>query len=319
MDNNQPTYSSFIRYLEAKKTVDDRALNAQVWALLADQLPQGTEIEPVKILEVGAGIGTMVQRALERGLFRNAQYTALDAESDNIAQGAKMLPVWGRRAGFEVELRAAGQICLKKENQQNGDRHLVINYIASDIYQFLPSKPPHGKWDLLIAHAFLDLVNLERALPLLLNEVRPDGLVYFTINFDGVSIFEPTFEPAFEADLLRLYHQTMDDRMIDGQVSGDSQTGRHLFEALGRHQVEILAAGSSDWVVFPGGGGYPGDEAYFLHFMIHTIEAALTGHANLDQAALKEWAIRRHEQVEQKVLRFIAHQLDYLGRVRSGR
>jgi SAM-dependent methyltransferase len=312
MDNFKPTYNSFIRYLEAKKTVDDRALNAQVWSQLAGQIPPGTVDKPLKILEIGAGVGTMVQRALERRLFRNAHYTAVDAETVNISHGFKSLPAWAREAGFEVETSGDGQLLLK-----NIDQQIALKLVLADIYQFLPAKPPHGKWDLLIAHAFLDLVNLERALPLLLNEVRPGGLVYFTINFDGVSIFEPVPEPAFEAHLLRLYHQTMDDRMIEGKVSGDSQTGRHLFEVLSRHQVEILAAGSSDWVVYPGPGGYPGDEAYFLHFIIHTIETALTGHPDLDETSLQEWAVQRHGQVEQKVLKFIAHQLDFLGRVHS--
>ncbi|MGQ0601957.1 MAG: hypothetical protein ACT4QE_09710, partial [Anaerolineales bacterium] len=56
------TYS-FERYLTAKKTVDDRALNAHVWETLARALPAG----PVRVLEVGCGIGAMVERVLERG------------------------------------------------------------------------------------------------------------------------------------------------------------------------------------------------------------------------------------------------------------
>ena len=51
--------------------------------------------------------------------------------------------------------------------------------------------------------------------------------------------------------------------MTDGQPSGDSRTGRRLFHALRACGAEVLAAGSSDWVVHPVGGAYLHDEAYF--------------------------------------------------------
>ena len=46
------------RYLTAKKSIDDRALNHHVWETLRQTLPPSTDSEPVKILELGAGIGT---------------------------------------------------------------------------------------------------------------------------------------------------------------------------------------------------------------------------------------------------------------------
>ena len=46
----------FTRYLASKRTVDDRALNRQVWQTLADavvaELPPD---RPLRVLEVGAG------------------------------------------------------------------------------------------------------------------------------------------------------------------------------------------------------------------------------------------------------------------------
>ena len=79
--------------------------------------------------------------------------------------------------------------------------------------------------------------------------------------------------------------------------------------------AEILDAGSSDWVVFPGPAGYPADEAFFLHFIIHTVGTALRGHPDLDASALDHWLQERHAQVEQGKLVYIAHQMDFLGRV----
>jgi hypothetical protein len=107
----------------------------------------------------------------------------------------------------------------------------------------------------------------------------------------------------------------MDQRVIAGQPSGDSRTGRHLFQQLRTAGIELLEAGSSDWVVFAGPNGYRGDEAYFLHHIIHTIDLALRDHAQLEARRFSTWIAQRHAQVEQGSLVFIAHQLDFLARV----
>jgi hypothetical protein len=56
---------TYARYLAAKTTVDDRALNRHVLAELRRLMPAGAP----KVLEVGAGLGTMVARLLEWGWF----------------------------------------------------------------------------------------------------------------------------------------------------------------------------------------------------------------------------------------------------------
>jgi hypothetical protein len=75
----------------------------------------------------------------------------------------------------------------------------------------------------------------------------------------------------------------------------------------------LLAAGSSDWLVYPGRDGYPQDEAYFLHFIVQTIFLALREQPEIDPLRLADWAACRHEQVEAGELVYIAHQLDFLG------
>ena len=69
----------------------------------------------------------------------------------------------------------------------------------------------------------------------------------------------------------------MDTRRCRGQPSGSSRTGRRLFGRLKAAGARVVAAGSSDWVVWPGPDGYPADEAYFLHCIIDTIDRALSG------------------------------------------
>jgi hypothetical protein len=106
----------------------------------------------------------------------------------------------------------------------------------------------------------------------------------------------------------------MDERVESGRPSGDSRSGRHLLELLPKTGASVLAAGSSDWVVFPQAGAYVGDEAYFLHHIIHTIDRALAGSPSVNAEAFADWIALRHAQVERGELNYIAHQLDIFGR-----
>ncbi len=93
---------SFTRYLSAKKTVDDRSLNKTVLQSLMAELSVLPDHEPLQVLEIGAGIGTMVERALDWGIVQQAEYTALDAEAENINAAMTRLPTWAKKNGFSV-------------------------------------------------------------------------------------------------------------------------------------------------------------------------------------------------------------------------
>jgi SAM-dependent methyltransferase len=289
------TQYSFIRYLAAKKTVDDRALNAHVWNTLVNALPVTTPERPLRVLEVGAGIGTMVERVVERKLLKYAHYKAVDEQTDNIAEMRRRVPL----------------------NMCHGDMHIVIDPEAADALEFAVRPENRGTWDVLIAHAFLDLLDLPSALPLLLSCLRPGGAFYFTIVFDGATILQPEIDPVFDAQIATLYHRTMDERITKGRPSGGSRSGRQLFEHLRRAGAEVLAAGSSDWVVFARPSGYPDDEAYFLHFIVDTMHGALRNRPELDMPRFESWIVERHAQIERGELVYIAHQLDVAGCVRG--
>jgi len=304
-----PTDYSFTRYLAAKKSVDDRALNRHVWESLLRALPAATPATPLHVLELGAGIGTMVERSLDWGLLTNAAYTGIDAEPNNIDEAQRRLPSWAAAHGFRVD-RAWGQVTLQRDEQV-----VSVELEAVDFFDFVARERGHRAWDLLIAHAFLDLVDVPDVLPSLFSLLQPGGLFYFTIVFDGATVFQPEIEPALDIQIESLYHQTMDRRITAGKPSGDSRTGQHLFSHLQAAGGELLDAGGSDWVVFAGPSGYLEDEAYFLHFIIHTIYAALEGHPDLDAARFADWIAQRHAQIEDGSLIYIAHQLDFVGRL----
>ena len=280
---------SFRRYLAAKKSVDDRALNRLVWQRLADEIT--SQNSALEVLEIGAGIGTMAERVVAWGLLTNGHYTALDSEAENVAAARARL------------------------GEKKGDLRLSLE--EADVFEFAARAEQQQRYDLLIAHAVLDLFDIPRALPRLLQVLKPGGLCYFTINFDGATIFEPVIDPALDAQIETLYHRSMDERITDGQPSGDSRSGRHLFHLLPAAGVEILAAGSSDWVVFGSDGSYPADEAYFLHCILHFVESTLSGHPELDETAFADWLTERRRQLSAGELVYIAHQVDFVGRLQN--
>ena len=90
-------------------------------------------------------------------------------------------------------------------------------------------------------------------------------------------------------------------------------TGAVVLRAAG---APALAAGASDWVVSAGpDGNYPGDEAYFLHSILNTIQNALRDRPDrVDPADLAGWLTERGRQLAAGTLVYIAHQLDFVGR-----
>jgi hypothetical protein len=283
---------SFPHYLLAKQTVDDRALNRQVYESLAANLPGGE----LRIIEVGAGIGTMLARLLRQGLFARADYIMVDEMAENIEYAATWLPTWAVENGLQVEIVSEGRLRLYDDV-----REVRVSLERADVFDFIKESPQPA--DLLIAHAFLDLLPLPDSLRGLFALLNPAGLAWLTVNFDGVTTLEPVIEARLDKKIERLYHQTM---------GGDSQAGRHLFGHLAGMGAQVLAAGASDWVVYARQGQYPADEAYFLNFILHFFETSLGGHAELNGEDLAAWLAGRRAQIERGELVYIAHQMDFL-------
>jgi SAM-dependent methyltransferase len=289
--------------------VDDRALNGHVWQQLLSLLETASTRQPLRILELGAGIGSMAERLICARVLTEATYTAIDVNPDAIAQGHRDAQRWALEAGFQYRSNDTGG-CL-----QRGHQNVTLHLETVDLFDFIAAQRGQRTWDLLVAHALLDLLDVPTALPALFSVLSPGALFYFPITFDGASILEPAIDPPYDARIEALYHATMDQRVVRGQRSGDSRTGRHLFGHLRALGAEVLGAGSSDWVVFAGPDGYPDDEAYFLHDIINTIHMALTHHPELDAERFARWVHQRHAQIEDGTLVYIAHQLDLVGRV----
>jgi hypothetical protein len=301
-----PDSYSFLRYLKSKKSVDDRALNRNVWDCMAREIAYLPPGDRLKVFEVGAGIGTMLTRMIEWELFQSAEYTGIDYQQENIEHAQVYMREWAARNGFRISNLIEGFMI------EGPNTEVQVNLLHADLFTYLGANPTQSH-DLLVANAFLDLVPLPESLQQLFDWGEKEYQYYFSINYDGLTIIEPEIDAGFDKLVLSLYNETMNMRIEDGFQYGDHQTGRHLMNYIHKEGGQILSAGSSDWVVFPGPQGYPKDEAYFLHFIIHTIENALRENKTLDKQQFAKWIDLRHNQIERAELIYIAHQMDYFG------
>ena len=279
---------TFHEYLAAKRTVDDRALNRRVLDRFRRELP-----DSARLLEVGGGIGTMVERLDSWNCLPNAgRYTLLDIDPDTVEIARERL----RTSGFEP--RGDGL------EYERGDRSIRIEFEVGDAIEF--ARETDRRWDAIVGHAVADLFDIDVAIPAFRSALDSGGVCYFPITFDGGTTFHPSHP--LDGRVERLYHEHMDEG------GGSSRAGRRLlaeFRAQGR---ELLAAGSSDWVVYAENGGYPDDEAVFLRHILDTIDGALVGHPELGDGELSDWLATRRRQVGDAELTYVAHQLDVLGK-----
>ncbi|HET9956902.1 MAG TPA: hypothetical protein VFQ61_20540 [Polyangiaceae bacterium] len=293
---------AFIRYLSAKRTVDDRALNRVVLERFRSDLQK---LRAPRILEIGAGTGTMVDRLWNWNVIASGEYTLLDQDESLLEEAKRRLMRLAAEKGGRSTLNPDGSLSVSAANVD-----LTIRTYAAELGSFL-RQHSDTRYDVLIACAVLDLVDVPEALPKLWSKLRAKGLFWFSINFDGESIFLP--EHPLDERVVGVYHASMNDRIRDGKPSGDSKTGRHLFTHLKACGAHVLVSGSSDWVVHSVGGEYEGDEQAFLRHIVEFFRAELSQHAEIDEKELENWVAMRNRQIDEGDLVYIAHQLDFVG------
>lgn len=296
------------QYLTAKKSIDDRALNQFVWNELYQTLPQTTGTEPANIVEIGAGIGTMLARIVDWGLLTGpATYLATDCDAGLLQLAQRYLATWADERGHTMHWpeRQRGRLFTK-----HSEIALVFETVRAE--EMASRIETRGTFHLIIAHAVLDLLNLPTVLPGLLAQLTNNGLAYFTCNFDGSTLFLPEYPGGEEQEILRRYHASMEARLI-----GASSTGRRLLSMLQGPGLELLAAGSSDWLIHPRNLSYSGDEVVFLKALIAGVEEELGGQSGPPPAGLAAWARTRNQQIEAGTLSLFVRNLDFLARRRT--
>jgi len=273
---------STIRYLAAKRSVDDRSLSRRVREGLRAELPPAPAV-----FEAGCGTGVTVPRLLKWGLTAG-QFRGVDTAGETIDHARSVRPPELRHMGYDVTETDSG---FRVEG-------LSVSFETGDALVRVEETAPH---DLVIAQQFLDLVDIERAVEAFTDSLRPGGLAYFPLTFDGVSLFDPP-HPADE-DVLETYHDSMDER------AGSSRAGRDLLDALGSLPGEVLAVDAADAIVRPKNGRYPADEGFFLESILSFFADEITA---ADVPGRDDWLRARRGQLRDGELLYVAHRYDVL-------
>ena len=313
--------AAFRRYLRAKRSVDDRALDRRLIGILRERLADRAAARdgPLRVLEAGAGVGTMVARLIDWEVLPpgETRYVAVDRDPDALAGVEPFLREWAaeRDARTSVDDGGSGDDALVVETDE---RVVAVEPVAADAPAYAAAHA--GESDALIGMALLDVLGLDRLDPLL-DALAPGGTYYFPITFDGGTRFRPAHPD--DRAIERLYHRHMDEK-----PGGDSRAGGAALARLREADGSTLLGGAgSDWIARPADGeaGYPGDEAFFLRHILDTVEEAVSEviaggdeTASVSAADLDAWLEIRRQQVDDGELVYLTHQLDLIGRVDGG-
>ncbi|MFW5694251.1 MAG: class I SAM-dependent methyltransferase [Alkalispirochaeta sp.] len=270
-------------YLEAKRTIDDRSINPAVWHRMVQSVSD-LEGDLLRIAEIGAGTGTMIDRLREWGGFDSAVLRGRRVEYD----------------AWEMNPATAAYVQKRLDDSPEIDAGRVH---VGDVR----ARTEESSFDVVIANAVLDLFAPEETVALVQSLLSPTGLLYASIVFDGVTLMEPAIEPAVDAEVLQLYHRSMTQGFGRRQVWQLHDAGFHIREI-----------GSSDWVIPPRHGGPRDDERVLVETILDMMNQSVAeqiargGDSSITEADLSRWIDRRREQLRRGALLFEAHQIDVL-------
>jgi protein-L-isoaspartate O-methyltransferase len=292
-------------YLQAKFALDERSLNREVRAAFLDALRSLPQIE---CLDVGAGTCATMRRLLNSGLTTPLSLTALDRDPVLLDIARQEAAGWLRALGLEPRTEE-GAI------RTQGERITAIRFAAGELKDFRPDRP----YNVITAHAFLDIVPLPGALRMFTAWLQPGGYLYASINYDGDTTFVEMYDDAdFEARLLDHYNHSMERRRVDGQVTGGAYCGRRLYGLLPEYGFEIIAHGSSDWNIAPWEGEYRDGDALCLKALLEMIRGEGQSSGLFRPGELGRWHEDRMRLLQQRRLQLNVHHSDLLARYNRG-
>lgn len=266
-----------VRYLESKRTVDDRALSPRVRDRLLELLPSSPHI-----LDAGAGTGSTVARLVGWGITAGTYW------------------------GVDVSERVL-DYARERRQEALGGAPTAHGFRVQDLdVRFEPGNAltafEGAEADLVVAQSFLDLVDLDEALAAFERALHPGGLLYAPLTFDGETIFQPD-HPA-DDEIVPAYHDHLEQH-----PDRDSRAGRHVLDRLREADGTIEAVAASDWIVRPIDGDYPADERYFVECILDFVAEGVDDHPEAEG-----WLADRRGQLAAGGLTYVAHQYDLLYR-----
>jgi len=272
----------YVKYLEVKKNIDDRSLNKAVWYEFSTWLKaKSHQSEGLKVLEIGAGIGTMIERLVEASLLNKCHYIALEPEYSFKVAAKNRLLSWAKNCAFNFK------ICSEDLWMVYGNTlDIKIEWLdaeAEKIAQLFNDE----SFDLILSHAVIDLLPVPEIMPGILNKLKTQGGFYFSLNFSGETEFYPNHES--DVDIAKHYHADMDSRFPDLEWQ-PSRTGLELPKWLQHYGCKQIVEGESGWRL-------GSEDELIIKNILDTIKKALSGYPGL-----KNWLTERYSQLQQAQL-----------------
>lgn len=267
-------------YLEAKRHIDDAALDRSVAKSFHDALPDAPTV-----VDLGCGTGSMLGRLMEWGVEAGT-YRGIDADAEVVVAARDLRTAEARERGAVVSSTDVGI-------EIDG---IAARFECADALERLRSiESP----DAIIGLSFADLVEPTALLEAVEAVATSGTQLYLPITFDDLTIFTPT--DVHDTTVIGAFHATM-------RREGVPDAGRRLISRLSGLAGRLEVA-SSDWLLHPGEQGYDRQQRLFLGHILGLIEAAVP-----ETAVTAAWLRRRRMQLENEELGYIAHQYDLLYR-----
>lgn len=170
-----------------------------------------------------------------------------------------------------------------------------------------------GRFDAVIAHQLMDLLPVAVMAERIAGWLRPGGVFYATLNYDGGTALFPGYrDAALEGRILAAYDESMERRRVHGHPSGGAHSGRRLYDALLRVGLEPVAYGASDWSLSPIRRAYRDRDRLCLAALLEMIRDQAAASGAVADPALDGWYRHRLGELESGTLGLIVHQLDLL-------
>lgn len=296
MPPSLPETYSYTRYLRAQESIDDAALHRPTLDRFRTELDRLADrsANPLRILDAGGGIGSMCRRLLRWDVLpENVTYVVLDADPETVRVGCEAVRGWVRESDRTATWESEDRLYLPESAT-------TVRFVADDAFRHLEART----YDVLVGHALAGTIDLPDGLSALLDGVASGGVCYFPTTFDGQTVFRPSGDDEETRAILDAYHASMS---FDG---GSAQFGGALLDAVVGADAELLSAGGSDRVVSP---PYDGEQAYFLHHLLHRVEQAVGDDVADD--AVRRWVGGKQRAVAAEELTYLAQNVDVLFRV----
>lgn len=255
MGQDQKFYQN-LEYLNVfKPALDTKAINPTVLSMLHSELEQNKR---VRVLDCGTGTGSSLIGLIENGVLKEADIQAFDIDSELVADMPRLFQQYATRKGYHYESIRYD----KKDDFSFGIADsskgidIKVHGFSEDVYGLIRRESELRGIDLITGQSFIEHVNPGMVYPTLMTLLNEEGLVYFSMNCDGWFNYSPSKDRERDEKIVGLFNDlAMNNQRFNNNYgsifTGEAFCGRNLPYRFSENGLEILAYGTSDWVVTP--------------------------------------------------------------------